>query len=83
MHLHITINVGGSPCLSAHEGYPCVDLSVVLCIVGCGVVAGVFDGRETPECQGEEDEDGHDDAEGGGDFVAHVEVWKICLVECL
>jgi hypothetical protein len=46
---------------------------MVLCIVGSCVVTRVFDCREAPECEGEDDEDGHDNAEGSGDFVAHLE----------
>ena len=32
---------------------------------------GVLDSREAPECEGEDDEDGHDNAEGSRDFVTH------------
>jgi hypothetical protein len=46
---------------------------MMLLIMRSCIVFGVLDSREAPECQGEDDEDGHDYAEGCGDFVTHFE----------
>lgn len=77
LHLDISSSSSGSVGISSSD--PVVEFEVMSIVVFGGVVTGVLESGEAPEGQGEDDEDGHDDAEACGDFVAHVfgvvEVW--------